>query len=84
MGDEVLLGSATQFFSAAQRERCSSIPRLRSSSQIVTGRAAIGCCHQITYVKSLNPNQAMAMLTQSFGMQLEPDLESFNAFRKYA
>jgi 4-carboxymuconolactone decarboxylase len=28
--------------------------------------------------------QTMAMLTKSFGMQLEPDLESFNALRKYA
>jgi 4-carboxymuconolactone decarboxylase len=27
--------------------------------------------------------QTMAMLTKSFGMQLEPDLESFNALRKY-
>ena len=28
--------------------------------------------------------QTMAMLTKSFGIQLEPDLESFNALRKYA
>jgi 4-carboxymuconolactone decarboxylase len=28
--------------------------------------------------------QTMAMLTKSFGMQLEPDLESFNVLRKYA
>ncbi|HTV95166.1 MAG TPA: carboxymuconolactone decarboxylase family protein [Steroidobacteraceae bacterium] len=28
--------------------------------------------------------QTMAMLTKSFGMQLEPDLESFNALRSYA
>ena len=27
--------------------------------------------------------QTMAMLTKSFGIQLEPDLESFNALRKY-
>lgn len=27
--------------------------------------------------------QTMAMLTKSFGMQLEPDLESFNALRSY-
>jgi 4-carboxymuconolactone decarboxylase len=27
--------------------------------------------------------QTMAKLTRSFGMQLEPDLESFNALRKY-
>ena len=28
--------------------------------------------------------QTMAMLTKSFGMELEPDLESFNALRSYA
>jgi 4-carboxymuconolactone decarboxylase len=28
--------------------------------------------------------QTMAMLTKSFGIELEPDLESFNALRKYA
>lgn len=28
--------------------------------------------------------QTMAMLTKTFGIQLEPDLESFNALRKYA
>jgi alkylhydroperoxidase family enzyme len=28
--------------------------------------------------------QTMAMLTKSFGIQLEPDLESFNALRTYA
>jgi 4-carboxymuconolactone decarboxylase len=28
--------------------------------------------------------QTMAMLTKSFGIQLEPDLENFNALRKYA
>ena len=27
--------------------------------------------------------QVMAMLTKTFGIQLEPDLESFNALRSY-